>query len=425
LLNRVHLRESKASLKDTLRKLAELALTHVATFAFPLAFAVLCGRVLGVHDFGIVSFYTALAAFLGVVIEFGFDWLGIREVSQARDAAQRHQVLYNVTASKLLICLLTSVVACGFLMWLRGPQQAPLMIAMLVHLLGFAMDVSWYLRALERTRLLLGITTVTRIAGIAVLLLAVSRPGAMASALWSYAFVTVTTSLMSWAVLLHQGLAHRAPLHWRTMGSLMRRSSAIVFGNLNAALLTNGGVALLGITADPATVGAANLALRVKMAGQAVLLPIKQLSYVRLSSLAHDRPAEALRAGRIALTALVGGGVLICLGIALAAEAIVRHVFLGDFPVAVGLIMLLGLSVPINAVAELLGMQCLIAFGQERSYAAVVSVAAVVFCVLLLVVLHGSLAYGWALLAAEACLAALAGLQLRSVVARRLEFSRT
>jgi hypothetical protein len=47
----------------TLRKLAELSVTHAATFAFPFAFAVVCGRVLGVHDYGIVSFYTRLPDF--------------------------------------------------------------------------------------------------------------------------------------------------------------------------------------------------------------------------------------------------------------------------------------------------------------------------------------------------------------------------
>lgn len=404
-------------MKDTLRKLSELALTHVATFAFPLAFAVLCGRVLGVHDFGIVSFYTALAAFLGVIIEFGFDWLGIREVSQAADdSAHCHRVLYNVTAAKLLICVATSSVAAAALFWMRGPGQAALVLAMVLHMVGFAMDVSWYLRALERTRLLLGITVVTRIAGIAVLWMLVSRPGAMAAALWTYAFVSMTNAAIGWATVVHHGLAGRVRLQWPVIGGLMRRSSAIVFGNLNGALLTNGGVALLGLTANPATVGAANLALRVKMAGQAALLPIKQLAYVRLSALARSNREQAVRVGRIALAALLVGGTAIGLAIVFGAELIVRQVFLGDYPVAVGLIMLLGLSVPLNAAAELLGMQCLIAFGQERSYALVVAVAAVVFCGLLLFVLRSDLAYGWALLAAEASLTALAGLRLRAVL---------
>ena len=406
-------------MKETLRKLAELTLTHVATFAFPLAFAVLCGRVLGVHDFGIVSFYTALAAFLGVIIEFGFDWLGIREVSQAADDRPRcHHVFWNVAAAKLLICAVVSAVTMVSLYFVRGPQQFPLVLAMVVHMVGFALDVSWYLRALERTRLLLGVTVVARVAGIGVLWVIVSRPGATAAALWSYAFVSMANALLGWAVVWRHSLAGRARPQWQVVGGLMRRASAIVFGNLNGALLTNGGVALLGLTADPATVGAANLALRVKMAGQASLLPIKQLSYVRLSALAASDPVRALRVGRTSLAALVSGGAVVAVAIIYLAEWIVRQVFQGDYPVAVGLIMLLGLSVPINSAADLLGMQCLIAFRQERSYAFIVAIAAVVFCILLLIALHGPLTYGWSLVIAEACMATMAALRMRAVLAR-------
>lgn len=81
-------------MRSALRQLLGLTLTHIATFAFPLVFAVVCGRVLGVHNYGVVSFYTALAAFLGVIVEFGFDWLGIREVAQAgSDANARKRML--------------------------------------------------------------------------------------------------------------------------------------------------------------------------------------------------------------------------------------------------------------------------------------------------------------------------------------------
>lgn len=408
-------------MKDTLRKLAELALTHLANFAFPLVFAILCGRVLGLHDFGIVSFYTALAAFLGVIIEFGFDWLGIREVSQAADdPAWQHRLLCNVTAAKLLIASLVASVTTASVLWLRGVDQWVLVLPMGVYMLGFAMDVGWYLRALERTRVLLAITTAIRLSAIGLLWVLVSRPGDMSGALWTYAFVSVATSATAWVALSHRQLARYVRPQWSVIAGLMRRASAIVFGNLSGALLTNGGVALLGITADPATVGAANLALRVRMAGQAVLLPIKQLTFVRLSALARTSPAQAVRVGRMALAALLGVGTLIGVVILFSAEFIVRQVFLGEYPVAVGLIMLLGLSVPLNAAAELFGMQCLIAFGQERSYAMVVVVAAAVFSVMLLLVPTGALSYGWALLAAEASLALVAGLRLRAVLRKKL-----
>jgi O-antigen/teichoic acid export membrane protein len=403
-------------MKLALRKLFSLTLTHLATFAFPLAFAVVCGRVLGVHNYGIVSFYTALAAFLGVVIEFGFDWLGIREVARTGDdPAQRGRILWNVTAAKLLLCLVACCIVAAALIGSRGAGQTPLVLAMVAFLFGFALDISWYLRALERVQALLLMTAFTRAAGVVLLWVAVAHPGDIAPALWSYAFVSLSQAVCGWFILTRQGLAGPPCVEWRRMVGLMRKSWAILFGNLNGALLTNGGVALLGLLGDPATVGAANLALRVKMAGQAVLLPINQLGYVRLSALAASDRAQALRVGRISLAALMAVSSAIGLAIVWLAPHIVQYVFRAAPPVAVGLVMLLGLSVPINAAAGLLGMQSLIAFGRERSYALIVAISALVFCTLLFA-LQGELSYGWALLGAESAMLLMAALRLRAVL---------
>lgn len=195
-------------MKDPLRKLAELALIHLATFAFHLVFTILCGRVLGLHDFGIVSFYTALAAFHGVIIKFGFDWLGIREVSQAADDPTRqHHLLCNVTAAKLPIGGLVADVTTVAVLWLGGVEQWVLVLPMVVYMLGYAMDVGWYLRALESTWVLLAITTAVRRSAIGLLWVLVSRPGDMSGALWTYAFVSVATSATAWVALSHRQLA--------------------------------------------------------------------------------------------------------------------------------------------------------------------------------------------------------------------------
>ncbi|NRT54466.1 oligosaccharide flippase family protein [Sphaerotilus uruguayifluvii] len=396
-------------------QLAELALTHVATFAFPLVFAVVCGRTLGIHDYGVVSFYAALGGFLGMIIEFGFDWYGTREVARRReDAAHGHRTLWNITATKLLLCA-TVASGCGALLGLIRPQDEwPLMLASLAYLVGFALDAGWYVRALEQTRLLLAITTGVRLLGVLVLVTVVPRVATMTCALSVYALVSLATSGLTWFHLLRRGLARRARIDAGTMGRLLRGSWAIVFGNVNGAMLTNGGIALLGLHADPATVGAANLALRVRMAGQATLLPLQQLGFVRISALAARSPDEALAFGRklMAATLVVGVGVAaLCM---LAAPHIVGYVFHEEKPVAVMLVLLLALSVPIQGIANLFGQQTLIALGRERRYALIQTAATLVFCALLagLTRLSQRSAYGWAIVGAESTVLLLSALML-------------
>jgi O-antigen/teichoic acid export membrane protein len=386
---------------STVRKLVELAMTHVATFAFPLVFAVVCGRTLGIHDYGIVSFYAALAAFLGMVIEFGFDWYGIREVARHQgDPAGVHRILWNITATKLLLCAGVVSVAGGALWQLRAHAEWPLMLASSAYLVGFAFDAGWYVRALEQTRLLLLITSGVRLIGIAVLLGVVPRVATMESALGVYALVSLLTSGVTWFFLAQRGLVQRSRIERRYIGELLRSSSAIVFGNVNGAMLTNGGIALLGMHADPATVGAANLALRVRMAGQAVMLPVQQLGFVRISGLASRTPRAAMALGSRLMVVTLAIGVVISALCMAAAPLISSYVFKTEVPIAVMLILLLAFSVPIQGMASLFGMQSLIALGQERRYALIQLAATLAFCACLFLIDQRS-AYGWAIIGAE------------------------
>lgn len=401
-------------LKDTLRKLVELALAHAAAFAFPLVFAIVCGRALGIHDYGIVAFYTSLAGFLGFVIEFGFDWLGVREVGQNQnDKAHTQSVLWNVTAAKLLIWLVVFFVVGIALLVLRQPGEIVLMLGAMAYLFGFAWDASWYLRAFERTRLLMVINAVVRLGGVVVVLLAVRSPGDLGAAMWCYSAVALSSSALTWLSLRREGWVHGPQISLSRIFSLYRGAWAIVVGNLSSATLTNGGVALLGMLADPATVGAANLALRLRMAGQAVMLPIQQLGYVRVSGRAKSNPKQAVRVGRMVLAVMMGMSVVAALVLMFGASAITQAVFREPQPVAIGMIMLLGLSIPINSAANLFGMQCLIAFGFERAYAVVITLAALIFCGSLFLMASSPFAYGWAVIVAELVALVACGLALR------------
>ena len=404
-------------MKGSLRPLAELTLTHAATFAFPLAFAVICGRALGLSEYGVVAFYTALGGFLGVLVEFGSDWLGIREVGQSgSDQRRRLDVLFNVTALRALLSAGVGA-AMSLALWAwKGSVDALLIAGTWAYLVGFAFDVSWYLRAVDHTRLLLGVTLAMRTGGIVALALLVTTAQDTVWALWVYAFVSLGTSALSWALLWRRGLVE-GPLGLARsrIVALLRDGWSILLSNLGGALLGNGGVALLGVVSDPATVGAASLALRVKAAGQAVLMPIQQLSYVRVSRHARTDPARVRHEGRRTLALLMAVGSMLALAGAAAASHITAFVFQQDVPLAAALIVLLCLSVPVHAAANLFGIQSLVAFGRERVYAAIVGLAALLFLGLLLGV-PGPLVFGWALLAAELLILLLGALTLRHVM---------
>jgi O-antigen/teichoic acid export membrane protein len=176
-------RSMRGALSTTI-KVAELSVAQVAIYAFPLIFAVVCARTLGAANYGVVAFYTALTSFLCMFIEFGFDSIGVREV-HAGNGKRPEQVMWNVTLAKLIVCLLTCIVAVPVLLLTRS-TEASLSYALLGYLVAFAFDTTWYLRSLELMRSVLYVAVVSRLAGIALLVLVVTGHDDLAQAMWTY-----------------------------------------------------------------------------------------------------------------------------------------------------------------------------------------------------------------------------------------------
>lgn len=398
-------------------KMVELAIVQGALYAFPLIFAVVCARNLGPANFGVVAFYTAMTSFLCMFIEFGFDSIGVREVHAIARRQDPSQVVWNVTLAKLIVCLVTSMVTVSVLLMTRSRAEASLVYAMLFYMAAFALDTNWYLRSLELTRSLLVVAVVSRLAGIFLLIYVVKGTDDVDEAMWSYAFVAWVNALAGWTLMRRSHVINRARLDVPHLRALFRSGASIVFGNLSGASLTSGGIALLGVVADPALTGAANIALRIKTAGQAAMLPLSQLGFVRLSTLVATDRRAAISLGRRLFYALMALSVAVALLVIFNADGLTALAYgQSHAPEAAGvLVRILAIGIPVN-VAGCLFLNCLTLFEQERAYVSVLFATSIIFfSVLLLTDASHSVNYGWALLIADALIVLAAGLYLRRV----------
>jgi O-antigen/teichoic acid export membrane protein len=402
---------------STAIKMGELSLSQVAIYAFPLIFAVVCARTLGPANYGVVAFYTALTSFLCMFVEFGFDSIGVREV-HASNGKEPEQVMWNVTLAKLIVSLLTCIVAVPVLLVTR-PAEASLSYALLGYLIAFAFDSSWYLRSLELMRSVLYVAVISRFAGIALLVIVVTGHDDLARAMWTYTFVAWAHALVSWVLMHRMHVLGKPRLDVPHLRSLFRSGASIVVGNLSGASLTSGGIAALGVLADPVLTGAANIALRIRTAGLAILMPLSLLGFVRLSSLVGSGRASAVYLGRRLFYALIAVSTAVALLIIANADLLAALAYgHSKAPEAASvLVRLLAIGIPVSVAGNLFGLQCLTLFEQEHAYVFVLIVAAVIFFGLLFFTnASKSPSYGWALLAADSWVVLAAGWHLRRTV---------
>ena len=291
--------------------MAALAIAQGAVYSFPLVFAVVCARNLGPSQYGVVAFYTALTSFLCMFIEFGFDSIGVREVHSSSRRAHPEQVIWNITLAKLIVCLPTCVATVLVLLATQGTGSASVIYAMALYMVAFALEPSWYLRSLELMRWVMFVAVVSRVSGIALLVIVVTAHDDLARAMWTYTFVAWASSIVGWLVMWQLGVLGKPRLDVPHLRTLFRSGAAVMLGNLSGSSLTNAGIAVLGTMADPVVTGAANIALRIRTAAVATLLPLGQVGFVRLSRLVGIDLVAAVGFGRRLFYALMACSVVL------------------------------------------------------------------------------------------------------------------
>lgn len=402
-------------------QVAALAIAQGAVFSFPVVFAVVCARNLGPSQYGVISFYTALTAILCAFIEFGFDSIGVREVHSRSRRAHPEQEIWNITLAKLIICLPTCVATVLVLFATQGPESASVFYAMAFYMVAFALEPGWYLRSLELMRSFMFVAVVSRVSGIALLASVVTGHQDLARAMWAYTFVAWTSSIVGWLVMRHLGVLGKPRFDVPHLRALFRSGTAVVLGNLTGSSLTNAGIAVLGTMADPVVTGAANIAVRIRAAAEAALLPLVQVGFVHLSKLAGIDLVAAVGFGRRLFYALMACGVVFAVLIGTYADRIAAIVYgLPAAPdAAVISVRLIALGLPACIAAGLFSFLGLPLFRQERAYV-LVSLGSLVIFFGLLLSLHRSTvgSFGWALLGADLWATLAAGICLRNALKR-------
>ncbi len=99
-------KDEKVVLKNTFM----LYLMTIAKYVFPLLLFPYLTRVLGVEKYGVVTYMTAVASYVSLAIDFGFNFSATRKISKCRDDKQAvAKVFASVVQAKVILGLLSGV----------------------------------------------------------------------------------------------------------------------------------------------------------------------------------------------------------------------------------------------------------------------------------------------------------------------------
>ena len=172
-------------------------------------------RVLGPGGWGTVAFVQAMAEFLVIIIEFGFNISATREVARNRDNPQEcGRVMAGVLGAQAMLAaagLAVALIAAQFLPVVSNHPR--LLIAGLAYAVGQGFAPLWFFQGLERMRLSAGLELTGKILSLIGIFVFVHSPADN----WKVLALAAVAPALTTAVGL--ALAYRTiPIHLPTWG---------------------------------------------------------------------------------------------------------------------------------------------------------------------------------------------------------------
>jgi len=367
-----------SAVASILRGAAPLAALETLTMLLSVLLVPYLARTLGTAGFGRYAFGVAAAGAMGVLVDYGFNQLGLKEVARA-DAAgpERARIFWGIQRAKLLIAIAAIPVAAvaAWSLDLFAHYGSALGGALLGVVAALTFP-AWYLQGQQRYRTLAASLSAARVACAAATLMWVRAPE---DAVWAVVLQAGTAPLAGVFSLCDAGwrrsLAFQPAERTRTMAWL-RNGGPLFVSTAAISMYTTCVPLILGILTSPATVGLFSVADKARVAGQTLLAPLTAAAFPALSRRVHDDRTRGLVAARQVMLVQVGVAVVATLAILLFAEPLMALFAGPSFGAAVPTMRILALCLVFTALTNALGIQVMLPLNMDRPFATILATAA-------------------------------------------------
>ena len=406
------MRDAASSQRSLIANFTVLASGHAAGLIVPLLMVPYLARVLRPEGWAPVLIAQALASWMILLLDYGFDLSATRSVAQSRENPDEiRRIAWGVQCAKLLlvpVALFLLVTAYLLLPALEQSRRLAFWTCAFALLRG--MNPLWFFQGLEQYRSAVAIDAACKVAGAAAVLMVVrgAADGWMVLALQA---IFAAISL----IWLTARLRARVPSTWSLMEGIgaLRASWALFAFRASGTLYLQANTIILGVFASPVAVASYGGAERIVRAAINLLEPFNRLFLPRISFLSTSNPAQAAMLVQKSLLVLGAASVVGGAMIAIAAPLLVTVLLGAGYENAVPILRWLALLLPTITVGTVLGNFWALPFKRDHALLSATMAAGALNLVLAYLLVPRMAALGMA--AAVVCAELLVALSLAAL----------
>ncbi len=363
-----------------LRSSGALGLVQFFNHAPGLVALAFVARAVGPESLGIYAVVVGVCAYVGLLVDFGFNVTAARSVAQAGDDAKLiSRIFADVQGARFSLGLAGVSIATILVLALGLPSARQQLVALvIVQVIATSLTPIWLFIGLQRAERLLAAFAVCRSGAALCAVLAVTGPDDLRlfAAINSLGAVV----LLVWVFLLTvpAGVTWRMP-QFGGVRSQLRHSAAVFVASASINVYTASTPLIVAAVLGPIAAGQYAIADRVRQVVLGALTPISQAVFPIACRAAADGASDELvrtrNRGFAGLLLLAG---LISSVLWAGAEQIVNALGGAEFGGAVAVLAFTAFIPVLVTASTILGTHVLVAHGRRTDFLAVAGVSAVV-----------------------------------------------
>lgn len=346
--------------RSSLRNVALVYIGYSFRFVSPLLLYPLLTRRLGGDAFGVYVTAYSMALMLSVLVEYGFNLSGTRDIAVTADLRERGRIAGRVVAARLALVPVAIIAGMG-LSALNPALEGYFLASALAVALGCLQGSTafWYFQGVGKVLIAVVLEMGGQIAALAAVFFFVSTANDLEMALLLQVLAFGLASLGGVALMFREIPIQRPGLE--DVVQTLRGGFPIFLGRSAAMLYTTASVFLVAGLAGPLQAAIFGAAERVVAAFSALLRPLGAVLLPRLSVLVVE---NAERGAKLAGFTLAGIGALflvIAIVTVMGAHWFMPMLFGSEFSEAATTMQVLACALPLIALNTILGSQVMVA----------------------------------------------------------------
>jgi len=382
--------------KRLIQNFTSLSILQIANYLFPLIVLPYVVRVLGPAKYGLINFAAAFIAYFNLISDYGFSLSGTKEISIIRDDKEK---LSKTFSTILTIKILLSIVS--FLIFISIVHFIPFFknnwevyVLSYGFVIGGVLFPSWFYQGMEQMKYITIIQVVIRSIVTVLIFILIKEESDYLLLVLLNSIAQILIGIFGIVIsLIKFKIKFRLPSFEEIKNQL--KSGWNIFQSMIAInIYTTSNTFILGLFASETVVGYYAAADKIRMAFQGIQSVLSQTVFPYVNSLAKESYEKYIVFIKRLLKLEFVIGFLISLILFVFSPQLAELILGNKFEVSGELLRIISLIPVLSSLSNVFGIQTIIPLGYEKTLNKIVSTAAILHLILILVLVPKYFAVG-------------------------------